>query len=303
MNDLTLTPFETPQAETAPLSTASLVTNPDALRQLVAFADLMAKSAITVPEHLRGKPSDCLAIVMQSMQWGMNPFAVAQKTHVVSGRLGYEAQLVNAVLTESGAITGHPHYEFRGAGPDLECRVGCVLRGEDDITWGEWYALRDVKTRNSPLWATNPRQQLGYLQLKFWARLYAPGPVLGVYTVDELEPDQPVQRGPRRKSAAPDAQASPAPLVQRVDQETGEIAAPAPAASSAPADGQASTQAPAPAHVGASLNPNEITYLRNKLKNGGISEQSIQDRFQVPGIEHLNSEQFKALKAELIANG
>jgi hypothetical protein len=36
---------------------------------------------------------------MQAAQWGMNPFAVAQKTHVVNGTLGYEAQLVNAVVS------------------------------------------------------------------------------------------------------------------------------------------------------------------------------------------------------------
>jgi hypothetical protein len=44
-----------------------------------------------------------MAIVMQAMQWGMNPYAVAQKTHLVNGVLGYEAQLVNAVIASSSA--------------------------------------------------------------------------------------------------------------------------------------------------------------------------------------------------------
>jgi 3-hydroxymyristoyl/3-hydroxydecanoyl-(acyl carrier protein) dehydratase len=60
----------------------------------------MADSKATVPAHLAGKPADCLAVTMQA-QWGMNPFAVAQKTHVVNGTLGYEAQLVNAVVSSS----------------------------------------------------------------------------------------------------------------------------------------------------------------------------------------------------------
>ncbi|EAP2971000.1 hypothetical protein D9U37_20365 [Salmonella enterica] len=38
-----------------------------------------------LPAHLAGKPADCMAIVMQAMQWGMNPYAVAQKTHLVTG--------------------------------------------------------------------------------------------------------------------------------------------------------------------------------------------------------------------------
>ena len=168
-------------------ATGALMLNASNMNALLSFADMMAKSSVTVPDHLKGKPADCMAIAMQAMQWQMNPFAVAQKTHIVSGRLGYEAQLVNAVVQQSNAIRGAFRYEYRGDGQALECRVGAVLRGESDITWGEWLKNGDVTTRNSPLWKVNPKQQLGYLQVKNWARLYAPGAILGVYTPDELE--------------------------------------------------------------------------------------------------------------------
>lgn len=173
----------------APMSTASaaVMMNPAHMQALMSFAEVMAKSALTVPQHLQGKPADCMAIAMQAAQWGMNPFAVAQKTHIVSGRLGYEAQLVNAVVQASGAIRGSFHYEYKGSGDGLECRVGAVLRGESEITWGEWLRNGDVTTRNSPLWKVNPKQQIGYLQVKNWARLHTPGAILGVYTPDELE--------------------------------------------------------------------------------------------------------------------
>ncbi len=55
----------------------------------------MADSQVTVPAPQGNQPT--VAIVMQAMQWGMNPYAVAQK-HTVNGVLGYEAQLVNAVI-------------------------------------------------------------------------------------------------------------------------------------------------------------------------------------------------------------
>lgn len=182
----------------SPIATASaaMMMNPAHMQSLVGFAEMMAKSALTVPDHLRGKPSDCLAIAMQAAQWGMNPFAVAQKTHVVSGRLGYEAQLVNAVVQASGAIVGAFSYEYKGAGADLECRVGAVLRGTHEITWGEWLRNGDVTVRNSPLWKVNPKQQLGYLQVKNWARAYCPGSILGVYTDDELQDAQPARHQP-----------------------------------------------------------------------------------------------------------
>ncbi|MGM3159904.1 RecT family recombinase [Dickeya undicola] len=206
------------------VSASNAVFNVQALQQLTAFANLMADSRVAVPEHLAGKPADCMAIVMQAMQWGMNPYAVAQKTYLVGGTLGYEAQLVNAVIASSSAIRGRFHYEYDGdwskctktkeisreksgkngkytvtervrAWTDddeegLSIRVGAVLRGETEITWGEPVYLSGVVTRNSPLWVSNPKQQIAYLALKYWARLYTPDVVLGVYTPDELDQRQ-----------------------------------------------------------------------------------------------------------------
>ena len=96
------------------ISASNAIFNVQALGQLTAFANLMADSQVTVPAHLAGKPADCMAIVMQAMQWGMNPYAVAQKTHLVNGVLGYEAQLVNAVIASSSAINGRFHYRYGG---------------------------------------------------------------------------------------------------------------------------------------------------------------------------------------------
>lgn len=168
-------------------STANMLMNQQTMQSLYRFAETMAAGTVTVPKHLQKQPSDCLAVAMQAAQWGMNPFAVAQKTHLVNGTLGYEAQLVNAVLQSSGAIVGRFHYEYQGQGPQLSCRVGAIPKGETEVVWGEWLCISDVTTKNSPLWKTNPKQQLGYLQVKNWGRAYAPGAILGVYTPDELE--------------------------------------------------------------------------------------------------------------------
>lgn len=166
----------------------------DALDRIERIADRMAKGKVTIPEHLRGNVGDCMAIATQAMLWNMDPFVVAQKTHIVNGRLGYEAQLINAVLQNSGAIRGLPHYEYRSDNNGLECRVGCVPRGESEVRWGEWLSISAVTTKNSPLWKTNPKQQMGYLQVKNWARAFAPGAILGVYTTDELGDAEPMQR-------------------------------------------------------------------------------------------------------------
>jgi len=169
------------------LTNEAIIFNPQMMQQLTALAEVMATSKVTVPKHFQGSTGDCLAVVMQAAQWGMSPFVVSQKTHVINGILGYEAQLVNAVIQQSGAIVGRFHYEYKGDGDNLECRVGAVIRGEHEITWGEWLRNGSVTIKNSPLWKTNPKQQLGYLQVKNWSRQYCPGAILGVYTTDEIE--------------------------------------------------------------------------------------------------------------------
>lgn len=214
------------------ISASNAIFNVQALSQLTAFANLMADSQVTVPAHLAGKPADCMAIVMQAMQWGMNPYAVAQKTHLVNGQLGYEAQLVNAVITSSSAIHGRFHYRYGGdwerctrtkevsrekTGKNgkytsiervrdwtdedevgLYIQVGAILRGESEITWDKPLYLSQVVTRNSPLWVSKPDQQIAYLGVKYWARLYCSHVILGVYTPDELE-----QRTEREINPAP----------------------------------------------------------------------------------------------------
>lgn len=190
-------------------TSASLILQGDAMERIFKFADMMSHGIATVPKHLQGKPADCLAVVMQATQWGMNPFAVAQKTHIVNGTLGYEAQLVNAVLQATGSIRGEFRYEYRGTAGAIECRVGAVIAGNIDVTWGEWLSENTVTTKNSPLWKTNVKQQLGYLQVKNWARAFRPAAILGVYTADELETPPPEEPKPRQ----------PAPLAERVDRQ------------------------------------------------------------------------------------
>lgn len=178
-------------------NTGSLMFDISKFDAIDKMADIMSSGKCTIPKHLQGNKGDCFAIIVQSFQWGMNPYVVAQKTHLVNGTLGYEAQLVHSVVKSMGKISGRFYYEYKGDGQSLECRVGAVIKGEKEITWTEFLTLSDVKIQNSPLWKANPKQQFGYLQIKNWARAYAPEAILGVYTTDELEAFTGVKDTPR----------------------------------------------------------------------------------------------------------
>lgn len=202
------------QAEYMPRQ-PDIIFDDGAFARIERIAKLMAAGHSTVPKHLRGNVTDCFAVAMQAHMWGMNAFNVAQKTHEVNGILGYEAQLVNAVVTSCGAVEGRFHYEFAGDGQDLKCRVGAKITGELEITWGEWLRIGDITTRNSPLWKTNPKQQLGYLQVKNWARMYVPGAIMGVYSDDELVAPESMDRISRVDLTTPASDADD--VIKRID--------------------------------------------------------------------------------------
>lgn len=192
MNALT-----TPQnGQITHLTAFDIMMNPEIMDRFERIASVMASSKFAVPKHLQGNTGDCLAIIMQSAQWQMDPFAVAQKTHQINGVLGYEAQLVNAVITNRAPITGRLNFEWYGDWAkingkedkswDKGIKVWATLKGETspreiDVSMGQVGSVR-----NSPLWVSDPRQQLAYLAIKRWSRLYTPDVILGVYTPDEI---------------------------------------------------------------------------------------------------------------------
>lgn len=188
------------QAEAMPplvsTSTTAMIHDEAMLAKMLGFAELMATSRITIPKHLQGNPGDCLAITMQAMQWGMNPSAVAQKTHVVNGVLGYEAQLVAAVINTRAPIVGRLDYEWFGDWSKVNGKtcsddsVGVFViarfKGEDEPRRLRMSMAQVGSVRNSPNWVSDPRQQAAYLAAKKFARLHCPDVILGVYTDDEL---------------------------------------------------------------------------------------------------------------------
>lgn len=200
----------------------------DNMDKMTRLADVMAKGVTTVPKHLQGNLGDCMAVVMQAMNWNMNPFAVAQKTHLVNGTLGYEAQLVIAVLNSSPLLATRLDFEWFGqwigvkkddTSADRGVRVHATLRGESTPRVIEITMAQVGSVRNSPNWANDPRQQIAYLAAKRWGRLHAPDVILGVYTPDELQDgaDMGIGRPPANASATQIAAAAAA-KVERTDK-------------------------------------------------------------------------------------
>lgn len=242
---------ETSQANELATYNDNMLMDVAAMNHMMNVATFMAGGTMTLPQPYQKNPANCLAVVMQAAQWRMNPFAVAQKTFFVGSQIGYESQLVSAAIQQSGAVKGMFSFEWFGPwekivgkfiereskkdGPDgypkkykvpgwssndeegLGIKVSATLVGETEpreLT----LLLKQAVTRNSTLWAEDPKQQIAYLAQKRWARLYCPGVILGVYTRDELESIEPEKDVTQQGSHEPAAPASKQPAYLTDDE-------------------------------------------------------------------------------------
>jgi len=148
------------------------------------IASVIASSSL-VPEHLRGKVADCFLIVNQAVRWAMDPFAVAQCMSVVHGKLCYEGKLVAAVLDAKLGV--HLDYAWEGEGENMRVQVsGEFADGRTRTIEGsvvEW----KTTGKGSPWTPSQYRKMLAYRGAREWARLWAPGTMLGVYAPDEMD--------------------------------------------------------------------------------------------------------------------
>lgn len=220
---------------------SNLILDNDSMNSMMKVAELMAKSHVQIPDHLKNKVGDCFGIVMVAMQWRMNPFMVAQGTYYQRGKIGYEAKLINAVAMSTGVLREEPEYQFYG---DWSKILGNIIEKKGDkgkyyvANWdkkdeiglgvtisakiGRFGGLRKMSVnlnqcwpRFSTQWATDPQQQISYAAITKLIKRYAPGALLGVNTEDDLpgeyreiditpEPTQPPPEQPEKKQPYPE---------------------------------------------------------------------------------------------------
>lgn len=171
------------------------------------IAGVMARSEGILPPHLIGKSEACFAVVVNAITWKLNPFMVAQSTYSVSGKVGYEGRLVQAILENSGQLVGGVKFEHIGDWSKIEGKwkkvvgekgkpyavsewkdtdeaglgviVTAQVRGEiEPRSFTMW--LRECFPRNSTLWPTRPKQQICYTAVRAFANVAMPGIFIGI---------------------------------------------------------------------------------------------------------------------------
>jgi len=155
--------------------------------QVMEFSKLMAVSGQAVPKHLRATPGACLAVSLQAMNWHMDPFAVANKSYMVNDRIAYEAQLIHAVIEQRAPIKGRLKGKYEGEGAKRVCVLTAISQEDGDTIEYRSPEIGSITTKNSPLWKSDPDQQLWYYSARAMCRRHFPDVLLGVYEKEEIQ--------------------------------------------------------------------------------------------------------------------
>lgn len=145
-----------------------------------------------VPAHFRGKIADCIIGIQMAFRLNVDPLMLLQKTYIVHGKPGIEAQMAIALVNARGPFKGPIQWRFSGtegkddwtatayathAVTDEVCEAECSM----SLAKAEgWYAKEGSK------WKTMPKMMLRYRSATFLARLYAPECLMGMSTQDEI---------------------------------------------------------------------------------------------------------------------
>jgi hypothetical protein len=173
--------------------------------QMMEFAKIMSISDKAVPAFMRGNVGLCLSIIEQADGWGFRPYSLARMAFVVNDQVAYMSQVIHAVIEKWAPLKQRLRAEYLGEGPERQCKIIGHIKGEVDPLEYLSPKLKDISPKNSPLWKTDPDQQLFYSASRAWAKRYCPDILMGAFSKDELE-DSPLHIGAdRAKDVTPKA--------------------------------------------------------------------------------------------------
>ena len=161
--------------------------------QCARVAQMLSKAKL-VPEAYRGSPADCLIALNAAARMRLDPLMFMQKTYILHGKLGMEAQLIIALINKSGLFTDNVQYKLSGEGDALQCEafvysvstnakfsVICSVKEAKDMGW--W------SKPGSP-WPKQTHKMLRYRAATNLGRFACPEVLFGMDTIEELRDDE-----------------------------------------------------------------------------------------------------------------
>lgn len=161
-------------------------------RKLFDIGKMFASSAL-VPQTYQNRPMDCTIAVDMANRMGVSPMMVMQNLYVVKGKPQWSGQACMSMIRGSGEFKNvRPVYTGTKGEASWGCYIQAEYRDTGEIVKGTEVTIgmakaEDWYNKNGSKWKTIPEQMLAYRAAAFFARVYIPNALMGVYVEGEAE--------------------------------------------------------------------------------------------------------------------
>jgi hypothetical protein len=177
----------------------------DSFQKIFDIGKMFASSQL-IPQNYQGKPMDCVIAVDIANRMGVSPMMVMQNLYIVKGKPVWSGQACMSMIRASREFknvrvvyTGERGTDSWGCYIQAQYRdTGEMIRGtEVTIRMAKaekWYSKKDRSGNETSKWQTMPEQMLAYRAAAFFARVYIPNSLMGVYVEGEPGDIAPAER-------------------------------------------------------------------------------------------------------------
>lgn len=196
---------------------STAVFSPEVWGTALDMAKALADSTI-VPKDYRGRQANCLIALEMAARLAVPVLQVMQNMYLVHGRPAWSAQFLIACVNSSGRFSPL-QYTLAGQGDERTCVAHAVrLQGRERVEGPPvsiamakregWFRVSKTGESASK-WHTMPELMLRYRAAAFFARVYCPDIVMGMYAPDEVQNTATVEPASRPAPAATTVVATP----------------------------------------------------------------------------------------------
>lgn len=171
---------------------STVFSDSDSFQKIFDIGKMFASSKL-VPQNYQGNPMDCTIAVDMANRMGVSPMMVMQNLYIVQGKPQWSGQACMSLIRGSGEFTNVRPVYTGEKGTDT---WGCYICAEDkktgEIVKGTEITIKMAKdegwyNKSGSKWKTMPEQMLAYRAASFFARVYVPNSLMGVYVEGEAE--------------------------------------------------------------------------------------------------------------------
>lgn len=164
----------------------------ESFKRIFDIGKMFASSQL-VPQNYQGKAMDCTIAVDMANRIGVSPMMVMQNLYVVQGKPSWSGQACMSMIRANKEFknvrikyTGEPGTDTWG------CRVEAEYSNTGEKVIGTTVTIGMAKQekwyeKSGSKWKTMPEQMLAYRAAAFFARVYTPNTLMGVYVEGEPE--------------------------------------------------------------------------------------------------------------------